>query len=222
MMMRLGRRGGKTSGSSSNSTSSSSPAASRKPQVRGATELKEAILKVIAETKPGAQRPMSTNEMTRIAMEMGIAAPEAKKVPTQIRRGGPLHNEWKAAFSSGRFFQKNGRPPRTEGISSGTSEEADEPPLLQYQLEYGPKKGKRDRQVSAAEMMDEDSKEDDEEYAEAPQRREPVNAYAGGEGGGEFGEGNRMCEIDDDLDAFDLDDPEGLEDLLATLHTRHK
>ena len=221
MMMRLGRRGGKTSGSSS-SSSSSSPAASRKPQVRGATELKEAILKVIAETKPGAQRPMSTNEMTRIAMEMGIAAPEAKKVPTQIRRGGPLHNEWKAAFSSGRFFQKNGRPPRTEGLSSETSEEADEAPLLPYQLEYGPKKARRDRHVGAVEMINEDAKEDDEEYVEAPRRREPAGAYARGGGGGELGVGDQMDEYDDALDAFDLDDPEGLDDLLVTLHTRHK
>ena len=217
--MRLGRR---RESSSSSSSIGGSSAASPEPRVRGATELKEAILKVISETKPGAKRPMSTNEMTRIAQEMGIPPQEAKKVPTQIRRGGPLYNEWKAAFSSGRFFQKNGRPPRTEGISSGTSEEADEPPLLQYQLEYGPKKGKRDRQVSAAEMMDEDSKEDDEEYVEAPRRREPAGAYARGGGGGELGVGDQMDEYDDALDAFDLDDPEGLDDLLVTLHTRHK
>ena len=52
----------------------------------------------------------SVNEMARIATAAGIEESEARKVATQIRKGGPLHAEWKAAFSTGRFAQMNGRP----------------------------------------------------------------------------------------------------------------
>ena len=40
---------------------------------------------------------------------LGLAESQAKKIFSQIRKGAPLHNEWKAAFATGKFFQRNGR-----------------------------------------------------------------------------------------------------------------
>ena len=48
--------------------------------------------------------------MAHIATAAGIKEKEARKVATQVRKGGPLHAKWKEAFSTGRFVQINGRP----------------------------------------------------------------------------------------------------------------
>jgi hypothetical protein len=88
----------------------------------GSAELVETVLKIIAQTKAGARQPMSTNEMIRIVMEdRGIPPQIAVRMPTKVRRGGPLHEPWKAAFKDGRFIQKNGRPPTGGKASSKSS-----------------------------------------------------------------------------------------------------
>ena len=80
---------------------------------RAAEEVKAVILRVINTTPMGSFRQMSTNEMSRILKEdYGLSEKDSKKVSTQIRKSGPLHRAWKDAFATGRFAQKNGRPPR--------------------------------------------------------------------------------------------------------------
>jgi hypothetical protein len=44
-----------------------------------------------------------------------MSTPMAKKIYSQIRKGAVFHDEWKDAFASGKFMQKNGR---SRGASS--------------------------------------------------------------------------------------------------------
>jgi|MDSY01.2.fsa_nt_gb hypothetical protein len=82
-------------------------------------QVKTAILQVIHMTPEGSLRPMSSNEMSRILrQDYGLCDRDSKKVPTQIRRSGPLHHDWKRAFKTQRFSQKNGRPPLSDESSS--------------------------------------------------------------------------------------------------------
>eukprot|EP00615_Pteridomonas_danica_P007739 CAMPEP_0114336224 /NCGR_PEP_ID=MMETSP0101-20121206/5565_1 /TAXON_ID=38822 ORGANISM="Pteridomonas danica, Strain PT" /NCGR_SAMPLE_ID=MMETSP0101 /ASSEMBLY_ACC=CAM_ASM_000211 /LENGTH=69 /DNA_ID=CAMNT_0001468077 /DNA_START=102 /DNA_END=308 /DNA_ORIENTATION=- len=60
----------------------------------GAEEVKEAVRKVIAETEPGTQIPMSTNIMISKLIDEGMIEPMALKLPSQIRKGAPLFDEW--------------------------------------------------------------------------------------------------------------------------------
>ena len=69
-------------------------------------QVKTAILQVIHMTPEGSLRPMSSNEMSRILrQDYGLCDRDSKKVPTQIRRSGPLHHDWKRAFKT----QRSGR-----------------------------------------------------------------------------------------------------------------
>ena len=58
----------------------------------------------ISKTKRGAQRPMSVSILAQVIGE------RSSYVQTQIRKNGPLHEEWHKAFEEKRFSQKNGRP----------------------------------------------------------------------------------------------------------------
>ena len=111
-------------------------------------ELVETVLEIIAQTKAGARQPMSTNEMIRIVIEdRGIPPQIAARMPTKVRRGGPLHEPWKAAFKYDRFIQKNGRPPTGGKASSKSSKHrytalvVDQP--VEVKSPQGRKKNKR-------------------------------------------------------------------------------
>ena len=146
---------------------------------------------------------MSINEMSRIALEMGLPEEEARKVPTQIRRGGPLHTEWKAAFKSGRFLQKNGRPSRSEQFSSGSSEGSfqfssgsseeypGDAPMMQYQLE---------------------PREEERRGGRAAAEEEAAAAHGG----------VLSMEEDEMFDSLNLDDPGLIDDLLHYSRSSHK
>ncbi len=54
---------------------------------------------------------------------LGLAESQAKKIFSQIRKGAPLHNEWKDAFATGKFFQRNGR------LRDGRQHDAPDPEL---------------------------------------------------------------------------------------------
>ena len=58
----------------------------------------------ISKTETGAQRPMSVSIMAQVT---GVSS---SYIQTQIRKNGPLHEEWHKAFEEKRFSQKNGRP----------------------------------------------------------------------------------------------------------------
>jgi len=51
----------------------------------------------------------STNIMISKLIDEGMIEPMALKLPSQIRKGAPLFDEWKGAFASKRFVQKLGR-----------------------------------------------------------------------------------------------------------------
>ena len=70
-----------------------------------------ACREIISETPIDAQKEMSIGEITRILHEeKGLPQNVARKAINQLRNTGPLYAEWRAAFDSGRFVQKNGRP----------------------------------------------------------------------------------------------------------------
>jgi hypothetical protein len=90
-------------------------------------QCKAAIMQVIHLTPEGTLRPMSSNEMSRILrQEYGLSEKDSKKVSTQIRKSGPLHHDWKRAFVTQRFSQKNGRPPRDLLSTEDADEEVGE------------------------------------------------------------------------------------------------
>lgn len=64
---------------------------------------------VIADTPPGSNRMMSAGIMVELIVERGLALHLAKRLYSQIRKGAPLHNEWRDAFAEGRFHQRQGR-----------------------------------------------------------------------------------------------------------------
>ena len=206
-MMRLGssrrRRGSKASGNSK-ASDDETRASKNYTKSRGATELKATIRQVIKETPIGTLRPMSTNEMAKIAMDRGVSADEARKMPTQIRLGGPLHEEWKDAFTSGRFLQKNGRPPRERASSSSNS----------TGTKNASSNASEDDSISAHQMML------DAAYhsatgrlrSETP-RSNDYERRRGSSGGDSLRSESRMSE-EDEFDTLNLDDPSLLEDLM--------
>jgi len=84
--------------------------ATSKPHCRGAKELHAAVRKVIAAHLPGDKVLMSAAHMIEIMTnEMGVSPLMANRLYSQIRKGAPLREEWKAAFASGKFVQSLGR-----------------------------------------------------------------------------------------------------------------
>mmetsp|Transcript_22163 Transcript_22163/g.43665 ORF Transcript_22163/g.43665 Transcript_22163/m.43665 type:complete len:237 (+) Transcript_22163:219-929(+) len=75
----------------------------------GAEAVQTAVKAVIAVTPTGNNRPMSASIMMRLLVDHGLPEPMAMKLPSQIRKGAPMHDEWKDAFKTGRFVQKLGR-----------------------------------------------------------------------------------------------------------------
>lgn len=75
----------------------------------GAEAVQAAVRTVIEVTPVRSQRPMSTNIMIRLLMDHGMPEAMAIKLPSQIRKGASLHEEWKASFADERFVQKLGR-----------------------------------------------------------------------------------------------------------------
>jgi hypothetical protein len=89
----------------------------------GAEEVNVAVRKIIFSTEEGAMVPMSANLMMIKLVEGGMREGMALKLPSQIRKGAPLHYTWKAAFSTGRFFQRTGRSKeggQQDGLGSRT------------------------------------------------------------------------------------------------------
>jgi hypothetical protein len=75
----------------------------------GAEAVQLAVRAVIAVTSVGASRAMSANIMIKLLIDHGMPQAMAVKLPSQIRKGAAMHDEWKSAFSSGKFVQKLGR-----------------------------------------------------------------------------------------------------------------
>ncbi len=75
----------------------------------GAEAVQLAVRAIVAATAADGQRPMSANIMIRLLVDHGMPEAMAAKLPSQIRKGAPMHAEWKNAFISGRFVQKLGR-----------------------------------------------------------------------------------------------------------------
>jgi len=76
----------------------------------GANELHSIVRRIIAETTPGFKRKMSCAMMVGVLRGEGLSEAMANRVYSQVRKGAPLHAEWVAAFTSGRFSQAQGRP----------------------------------------------------------------------------------------------------------------
>jgi hypothetical protein len=81
----------------------------------GAAEVHAGVRKVIDSHKPGDQTVMSASIMVGILSSMGITEVMANRLYSQIRKGGPLHEEWKQAFASGRFYQRCGKSRLSNG-----------------------------------------------------------------------------------------------------------
>jgi hypothetical protein len=94
----------------------------------GAGEVLKAVRSLIDSTPVGSARPMSTSTMIKILIDDGMIKGMAKKLPSQIRRGGALYQEWKDAFSTRRFVQKLGRCPRYGSVSSSSDDTIISPP----------------------------------------------------------------------------------------------
>ena len=71
---------------------------------------KNGISKIIKKTPLKSFYPMSHKKMIEMLIDDGMHPNEAKKVSTQVRKGGPLYLEYKQAFNDKRFLQINGRP----------------------------------------------------------------------------------------------------------------
>jgi len=83
----------------------------------GAEAVQTAVRAVIDVTPSGSARPMSANIMIKLLIDNGMPEAMAVKLPSQIRKGAPMHSEWKTAFAEERFLQKLGRT-TTMGVSS--------------------------------------------------------------------------------------------------------
>ena len=86
----------------------------REVPYHGAEPVHVGVRAVIRATPRGARLPMSANRMMEILVSNGVHKGMAAKLPSQIRKGAILHEEWKAAFASGRFVQKLGRSSNEE------------------------------------------------------------------------------------------------------------
>jgi hypothetical protein len=66
---------------------------------------------IIAASAPGALKHMSAALMVDelVQSATGISEHAAKGLYSQIRRHAPLHAEWHAAFTDGRFKQVSGK-----------------------------------------------------------------------------------------------------------------
>ena len=82
----------------------------------GAAPLHIMVRNIIADTPAGSKRAMSAGYMVQLVTEMGLPELMAKRLFSQIRRGAPLHDEWKQAFEEERFEQRLGRCPHHAGL----------------------------------------------------------------------------------------------------------
>ena len=56
--------------------------------------------------------------MIKLLIDNGMPEAMAVKLPSQIRKGAPMHEEWKSAFNTGRFVQKLGRSTATANAAT--------------------------------------------------------------------------------------------------------
>ena len=89
--------------------STTTPATPIMVPYHGAEAVQTAVRAVISATPPQTERPMSANIMIKMLIDHGMPEAMAVKLPSQIRKGAPMHDEWKDAFTSRRFVQKLGR-----------------------------------------------------------------------------------------------------------------
>ena len=97
----------------------------------------EAVRDIISKSEPGGGRLMSAGVAVELMLSepYNLPAAVAKRLYSQIRKGAPLHLEWRAAFATNAFRQRQGRatlgndaPPKPAQVSDGDSSEASRPP----------------------------------------------------------------------------------------------
>jgi hypothetical protein len=89
------------------------PSATKKVLARN-EEVHKMVREEIASHAPGDNVLMSAKIMVGILEDKGLPPAMANSLLSQIRKGAPLHEEWKRAFAIGLYLQDIGRARSTK------------------------------------------------------------------------------------------------------------